>query len=225
MVHPRQQLAVELPKFGDTDTLPAQTMQPISPAQAEANKDKKRFGQHFVGKSKWPGLRRGLPSRVDQFLPCLPAIPGDQGPRDLQGRTRRGAKLLPLITVTDIGLYSCKPEDKSFVDLSNRHYGSDKYAQALLKFNRDGYGVAPGILLDPPPLLEAGMVVQIPPMSKLEVNYPDLIPGLKSLTAVPSLPNAPPPPPGLLPDSVPLTNANVPMTPVPPANVQARPGE
>jgi hypothetical protein len=79
----------------------------------------------------------------------------------------------------DVQHYVCKAEDTSFVALSIRLFGSPRYAEALLRFNRnDMPNVADEVRADPPRLRQ-GITVYIPGLEDLEARYPETIPGLK----------------------------------------------
>ena len=158
----------------------------------------------------------GLPSLGSSGQPIVSPLPVVKAPSLPPAQKTVGFQ--PTVTVSDVEPYTCTAEDKSFDELCKRKCGSAVYAQALLKYNRDGHDVPAGILRDPP-LLEAGTVVQIPPISKLEERYPDLIPGHKPLIPIPdntSVSMSPGPPQ----NTVPVTDVTMPKTPVPLANAE-----
>jgi nucleoid-associated protein YgaU len=82
------------------------------------------------------------------------------------------------VLVTDVKKHLCQA-DETYESLSERNYGSSKYAQALKRFNREYYQA--------PDVLRPGVEVQIPVTAReLEARYPDAIPGYQ-----------PPPPPSV----------------------------
>lgn len=70
--------------------------------------------------------------------------------------------------------YLCKQGDK-FEDISTKFYQTDKYAQALLLFNRNHPRAAAAVRQDPP-ALAAGQPVYIPPLRVLEKQFATAIP-------------------------------------------------
>jgi hypothetical protein len=81
--------------------------------------------------------------------------------------------------------YRPRPDD-TFASISKRFYQSDRYAQALLLFNREHPRAAEGIRRDPPAI--SGQAVYIPPIHVLERRHADVIQG-----AEPPPPSAPSP--------------------------------
>jgi hypothetical protein len=107
----------------------------------------------------------------------------------------------PRVESFDEETYVCKPSD-SFQSICKDKYLSDKYANALLTFNRSHPLSADGIRNEPP-MLKAGQPVYIPPMEILEKRYPSLIPDLQArapsavgtpMPGVAPLPSSPAPP-------------------------------
>jgi nucleoid-associated protein YgaU len=70
--------------------------------------------------------------------------------------------------------YLCKQGDK-FEDISTKFYQTDKYAQALLLFNRNHPRAAAAVRQDPP-MLAVGQPVYIPPLRVLEKQHATAIP-------------------------------------------------
>jgi nucleoid-associated protein YgaU len=68
-------------------------------------------------------------------------------------------------TVTKV--YTITAEDRDFRVLSQKHYGTPEYADALLKFNRDFPMATAGVRQDPP-VLQPGMRVYIPDLPTLK---------------------------------------------------------
>jgi hypothetical protein len=70
--------------------------------------------------------------------------------------------------------YLCKQGDK-FEDISTKFYQTDKYAQALLLFNRNHPRATAAVRQDPP-VLGVGQPVFIPPLRVLQKQYTTAIP-------------------------------------------------
>jgi len=70
--------------------------------------------------------------------------------------------------------YLCKQGDK-FEDISTKFYQTDKYAQALLLFNRNHPRASASVRQDPP-VLAVGQPVYIPPLRVLEKQHATAIP-------------------------------------------------
>ncbi|HEY1859266.1 MAG TPA: hypothetical protein VGG61_02875 [Gemmataceae bacterium] len=66
-------------------------------------------------------------------------------------------------------------QDDTFASISKRYYQTDKYAQALLLFNREHPRAAEGVRRDPPDL--TGQAVYIPPIHVLEKRHGHAIDG------------------------------------------------
>jgi hypothetical protein len=91
-------------------------------------------------------------------------------------------------------MYRWKAGD-SFAALSTRFYNTDKYADALLKYNQD-YPLATREMRQTPPAIAPGQVVWVPPSRILERDYPQYLGSLTPVTptARPAVePVAPPP--------------------------------
>ncbi len=82
---------------------------------------------------------------------------------------------LPQVEVYDEVTHRCKTGD-TFESICKEKYGAEKYAGALLQFNRNHFRPAEGILRQPPALQE-GQPVYLPPVSILEKHYANAIPG------------------------------------------------
>ncbi len=133
----------------------------------------------------------------------VPKIPGtgdltNTPPIALPGAT----KPMPIVTTVNTDPYICQAGDTNFAIVSQRLYGTDKYADALLAYNREHYkfiknGTA---LLSNPPALTPGQYVEHPPASVLERSYrawiregtantiptiPPTVPAVKISTPVP----------------------------------------
>jgi hypothetical protein len=82
--------------------------------------------------------------------------------------------------------YSCSPGD-TFTSISKQKYGTDKYAQALLLFNRH-HPLAGDELQQEVSALKAQQKVYIPPLEVLENRYPGTV---KDLTPLPTVGRVP----------------------------------
>jgi hypothetical protein len=98
-----------------------------------------------------------------------------------------------------------------------RFYGSDKYAQALLRYNRDHYKatVNGSVFLSDNPTLVAGQQVQVAPVNILDRDYMTIRP--VSTGSVPTIPSATSP----LSKPMPLNPGTGSTSPTPTSN-QAR---
>jgi hypothetical protein len=88
----------------------------------------------------------------------------------------------PRVESFDEETYVCKSND-SFQSISRDKYTTDKYANALMTFNRAHPLAADGIRNEPP-TLKAGQPVYIPPLEILEKRYPALIPDLQPRASI-----------------------------------------
>jgi nucleoid-associated protein YgaU len=99
----------------------------------------------------------------------------------------------PLPPVRDVNnSYVCQNGDTNFATLSTRLYGTPKYADALLAYNRDhARWIKNGsIFLANAPSLTPGQQVEYPPIEILERSYRSLI-REASVNPIPSIPSAP----------------------------------
>jgi hypothetical protein len=99
----------------------------------------------------------------------------------------------PLPPVRDVNnSYVCQNGDTNFATLSMRLYGTPKYADALLAYNRDhARWIKNGsTFLANPPSLTPGQQVEYPPIEILERSYRSLI-REASVDSIPSIPGAP----------------------------------
>ncbi len=81
---------------------------------------------------------------------------------------------LPQVKQYDINTYLVQPVDRSFADISQKVYGSEKYGQALVLFNRDHPQATEGIRQEPPQL-RPGSPIFYPPRDVLESKYASAI--------------------------------------------------
>lgn len=115
----------------------------------------------------------------------------------------------PRVESFDEETYVCKPSD-TFQSICKDKYMTDKYANALLTFNRAHPLAADGIRNEPP-VLKAGQPVYIPPMEILEKRYASLIPDLAPRAASEARPAVPAmSAPTLVPAPVPVAGAAMP---------------
>ena len=93
------------------------------------------------------------------------------------------ASLGPRVESYDEETYRPRPDD-TLASISKHFYQSDKYAQALLQFNREHPRAADAIRRDPPAL--SGQAVYIPPLHILEKRHADVIEGVEPRPSAPS---------------------------------------
>jgi hypothetical protein len=106
------------------------------------------------------------PREVQPYAPAgFPPVtnPANSVPSKLERGTT------PRVESYDEETYTCLPGD-TFASISTHYYYTDKYALALLQFNRNHPRAAVGIGQDPP-VLQAGQPVYIPPLRILEKQY------------------------------------------------------
>ncbi|MSQ95079.1 MAG: hypothetical protein EXR98_11065 [Gemmataceae bacterium] len=113
-------------------------------------------------------------------LPSTPLItPGGNKP------------LLPIVKDVNNDFYECRPGETSLALVSQRLYASDKYADALLAYNRRHNSAIKngGVFLFDRPSLSIGQQVLHPPISILERDYGSLIRvgGTSSVPTIPSI--------------------------------------
>ena len=115
------------------------------------------------------------PAVADSKPPSAPpapvgAVPSVSSPPIAVVAAGQTNNTLPQVKQYDINAYSIKPEDRSFADISQKLYGNDKYAQALVLFNRDHPQATEGIRQEPPQL-RPGTPIFFPPKEILESKY------------------------------------------------------
>ena len=83
---------------------------------------------------------------------------------------------------TDPDMVRVMPGQTTFAQLSQQYYGSEKYAEALLAYNRaHSEAILNGVALNQnPPRLEPGQQILKPTVTVLERDYPKMIPGTTS---------------------------------------------
>ncbi len=106
-------------------------------------------------------------------------------PMGMDNKPPAPANLIPAVNIArpnnaapvfsaEMETYFCKPEDRSFEDVSSRFYGSPKYARALQEYNRD-HPLAKEKLKQNSPLLSPNQQVFVPNTSLLERKFAALI--------------------------------------------------
>lgn len=126
------------------------------------------------------------------------------------------AKQNPKVVSYDVETYVVKPDDKTFANISQRIYNTDKYAKALAQFNKN-YPLTSDALKQDAPQLQAGQQVYFPPIHVLESTYPWAIG--ESASAPP-----PPPPPASSGNNAASNNTNSPIAIGAPAPITPSPG-
>jgi hypothetical protein len=101
-------------------------------------------------------------------------------PSSTAGRT--SSNFVPQVESYDEETYPCKEGD-TLESVSQRFFTTDKYARALLLFNRNHPRPPAGLVANPPRLVE-GQPLYIPPSHILEKYYAYAIPGQKAAPAV-----------------------------------------
>jgi hypothetical protein len=119
------------------------------------------------GKAQMKCLRdkRELEMKADRFSLRLSETTGTASKTDAEAAGKTAAKRQ--FKVYNLSAYQCRPGD-SAASISRRLYGSEKYAQALVQFNRDYQGRN---TLNPTP----GATLYYPPRELLEQTYPDVL--------------------------------------------------
>jgi len=114
------------------------------------------------------------PPRAPQAVP-LPQAPlgappgGSSAPITVPvPPTGQASGVAPKVQSSDVETHYCKPGENSFADLSKQLYGSEKYAPALLQFNRE-YPMAGENLRADPPRLQPNQPIYVPPAHILEL--------------------------------------------------------
>jgi hypothetical protein len=117
-----------------------------------------------------------IPSRSGEPLRAtnpMTATPTSRVPaRSASGTT-------PRVESFDEETYRPRPDD-NFASISKKYYQSDKYAQALLLFNREHPRAGESLRRDPPDL--TGQAVYIPPIHVLEKRHGNVIEGYTPAT-------------------------------------------
>jgi nucleoid-associated protein YgaU len=90
---------------------------------------------------------------------------------------RSTSNFVPQVESYDEETYLCRSGD-TLESICQRYYTDDKYARALLLFNRNHPRPASGLVKEPPELRD-GQPVYIPPSQILEKYYAYAIPGYK----------------------------------------------
>ncbi|MBI3412251.1 MAG: hypothetical protein HY040_28300 [Planctomycetes bacterium] len=85
-----------------------------------------------------------------------------------------GAATLPKVKEFDVTTHICRPQDTTIAAVSQRYYGSDKYAEALVQYNREHF-LGKQELGANPFQTRVGQKVFVPPAEILEAKYGNLI--------------------------------------------------
>ena len=143
------------PTFGQLEPLP-EPAKPVIPFN-----DPKPPPPLAPAAIKEPGPIAVIPPTGGTLLPAPPIIVGG------------GSRQVPAVKDVNIDSYECQKGDNTFDILSLRMYGTEKYADALLKYNRDHSGmVKNGSTLNVnPPILNPGQQVLKPPQTILDSDY------------------------------------------------------
>jgi hypothetical protein len=144
-----------------------------------------------------PGIAQ-VPNDTLKPTGPIPRIPGNDLPSTPPIMAKPGfandsaRRPMPIIRDTDLAV--CQPGETNFAILSQRFYGTDKYADALLKYNRDNYQatVNGSVFLANTPALVPGQQVHVAPVNILERDYRPFI-RTANVAPVPTIPPAAPP--------------------------------
>ena len=146
---------------------------------------------------KSPIERVGVQPNGDPFK--IPVIPANPVETPSVPPIIVGAKT-PLVQRYDPELTDVKPGETSFASISQRVYGSDKYGDALLAYNRDNHKLLPNgqVFLANPVQLPTGQRLLYPPRELLERDYRTLIRASATVPMIPApAPLTPTPPPAV----------------------------
>lgn len=117
-----------------------------------------------------PPVGIGLPEIKDRKDP--PKVPPLGA--DLKTPPGGSPSTLPKVTTVDIPPYALRADDRDIASISQRLYGSERYADALLAFNR-AHPLCKDEIRRTPPVLVPGQMLYIPPKELLESKYASLI--------------------------------------------------
>jgi hypothetical protein len=133
---------------------------PVSARETQSN------GAGAFGTTTHPLPPLGTPAAGAVTPPITAALPAGAG----------RAAIAPQVESYDEETYRLRPGD-TLQDVSQRFYHTDRYAQALLRFNRDHPLADAGLRADPP-TLQPNQAIYLPPTDILEKRYAGLIPGM-----------------------------------------------
>jgi hypothetical protein len=177
--------------------MPSPRLMGIAPAGDTAPEPNVRLGPPLAG----PGINPSTPVQSPDPATALPPVNqmaqvaapnGSQSPTIADPyRAPAAGPIQPAgfpaakVDSYDEETYVCKQGDR-FEDISMKFYQTEKYAQALLLFNRNHPRAIAAVRQDPP-TLAAGQAVYIPPLRVLEKQYATAIPDHAALgsTATP----------------------------------------
>lgn len=103
-------------------------------------------------------------------LPMIPPFGNNNSTPPINVNTGGVKPPLPMVRDSSPDLYECRQGETSFATLSQRLYGSDRYAEALQAYNRTHSGALKNgsLLTLNPPILNPGQQVLVPPKDLLE---------------------------------------------------------
>lgn len=154
-------LARKGPTFGPLAPLPDPVKPPVTPTPGDPSwslppikEIKPASGEVAV-----------IPPTGGAVLPAAPIIVGG------------AARPVPAVNDVNIDIYECQKGDSTFQILSLRMYGSDKYADALLQYNRDHSAIVKNgsTFSFNRPVLNPGQQVLKPPPTVLDRDYANLV--------------------------------------------------
>ena len=152
-----------------TAPTPASDSSPSSPAAKSPDANPALALPPANQLAQGPAPNLSMPPSSDPRSPGLASGPG-------AGRV--SAPPVAQVDSYDEETYLCKQGD-TFAAISTKFYLTEKYAQALLLFNRNHPRATAGVRQDPP-TLAAGQPVYIPPLRVLEKRYGTAIPDRSS---------------------------------------------
>jgi hypothetical protein len=116
-----------------------------------------------------PAPRRGPTPNPDN-LPPLGAPPRDLPILGANATPTPAVAALPQVKTSTEQKHVCTPDDATFARLAKRLYGDEKYARALLEYNR-AHPLSKANVLQDPPALRPGDAVYYPSVNLLELSY------------------------------------------------------
>jgi hypothetical protein len=144
-------------KVGPPPLVPGTTGQAVPPAMPPAVDKPPTIGtpasELMVAPLAAPGAQ-SVPTKVPVPAAATPAVGG----------------AVPVVKNHTDETYHCKPGDTSFEQLSQKFYGTPKYAKALLEYNRQ-HVLAKANIMQEPPRLDPNQAVYYPPQNILEIQF------------------------------------------------------
>jgi hypothetical protein len=180
---------IEPAKKDDEPSSPAPAVLSVPPL-VEARKDADEPAKPAVPKLDVPASPVVITKPADRDTPTVTVAPAGAASAATLGPP--GAPLGPLT-----GSASSRPNREprvqsyleeehhwqpgdSFAAVSQKHYGSDRYAAALQQYNREYPLAGPGLRQNPP-VIAPGQVIWVPPVRILERDHANLIADLRPL--------------------------------------------